>query len=430
MDTFLNYWSINSNMCAIFGVLGNESKINQARVDALALQASARGRDGTRYQKFGLSRGKVAYLGNARAAPTTELSSGPLQPYEGLVHNGTISNDVELGRKDGEIDSMVLPRVLDTLTFQRFVESLKKIEGSYALATISDHSVFLARNYKPLYYIDYEGATWFASMPYMLENALNLSISGVAPVEVPPYSAVDLRSFLTIPVDRRIRNENKVLVIASAGLDSTAVATYYAAQGKEVTLLHFKYGCVAQTREIACIERIAEALNQKFATSCKVRILSLPYEQINSTSPILAEGRDIAGGVEGAEFAFEWVPARNLLMVAAGVALAEAEDYGTVSLGLNIEESGAYPDNEEAFTHGLNNIMAYAVATKKRVQIECPFDRFTKREIVKIGLDLGAPFEHTWSCYRGGETHCGQCAPCFMRATAFERNGIKDPVMK
>lgn len=416
-------------MCAIFGAIGSDKKIPLHRVESLAEAASSRGRDGTRFQKFQLRNGRVAYLGNARAAPTTELAQGPLQPYNGVVHNGTISNDKELGAEAGEIDSMVLSRVLDTITFPRLIESLKKVKGSYALACASESTVYLARNYKPLYYVEVDNVVWFASMPYMLEQVLLLGLSGIAPVEVPPYSAVDLRSFLTLPVDSRPDNENKVMVIASAGLDSTAVAAHYAAQGKEVTLLHFKYGCVAQTRETECIQKIAHAIETKFATSCKVRFMSLPYEQIKSSSPILGEGGTIAGGVEGAEFAFEWVPARNLLMVAAAVATAEAEGYGIVSLGLNIEESGAYPDNEEAFTQGLNGIMAYAVSTQAKVRIECPFDRFTKREIVKHGLEIGAPFEHTWSCYRGGETHCGECGPCYMRKTAFDRNGAKDPVM-
>jgi 7-cyano-7-deazaguanine synthase len=52
-----------------------------------------------------------------------------------------------------------------------------------------------------------------------------------------------------------------------------------------------------------------------------------------------------------------------------------------------------------------------------------------KHEIIKEGVDANVPYEHTWSCYGDGVYHCGKCGPCFMRKTAFERNGIKDPVL-
>lgn len=414
-------------MCAIFGAYSRKT-IPILSLERLARECTARGRDGRRHELYQMFDKGGIVLGNCRAAPTTELEKGRLQPYDGLVHNGTISNDKELGHREGEIDSETLSRHLNRGSIHAFLHSLEQVKGSYALACVLKDTLVLARNYKPLYYINLDGVLWFASMPYMLDKAFGLKANGIAPVELEPYSVLDVITGTTYKMDSRVANSNRVIVVASAGLDSTTVATHYARLKKEVMLLHFTYGCQAQTRELACIERIATSLEEKFATSCKVRVLSLPYEQIKTDSPLLTCGA-IAGGVEGAEFAFEWVPARNLLMTAAAVALAEAEGYGIVSLGLNIEESGAYPDNEEAFTQGLNNLMQYAVSTEKKVIVECPYDRFTKREIVAEGIKMGAPYEHTWSCYRGGETHCGVCAPCTMRAIAFERNGIHDPVM-
>lgn len=417
-------------MCAIFGGIIPESFLSGEKsfkfLD-LVTASKSRGRDGTNYEIRPMSDGRVAIVGNSRAAPTTELAEAKLQPYGGFVHNGTISNDRTLGNTEG-VDSMVLPKVVSTESFAKFTDTLASIQGSYAIAAISANSdsIYLARNYKPLYVLEDEGAKWFASMPYMLSHIAGRKM--IAPVEVPPYYTMDLRTGEARKLDFRLK-PTKVLVVASAGLDSTAVATHYASQGKQVTLLHFKYGCRAESRELTRIRQIADYLSEKFATSCKVRVMQLPYSEITSDSPILGDGRAIAGGVEGAEFAFEWVPARNLLMVAAAVAIAEAEGYGVVSLGLNIEESGAYPDNEEDFTRKLNELMPYAVSTKTAVKIECPYDRFTKKEIVQIGTKLGAPFHLTWSCYRGGETHCGACGPCFMRANAFKRNGLIDPVM-
>lgn len=413
-------------MCAIFGAYSRKT-IPLLSLERLAKECTARGRDGRRHELYQIPDKGEIILGNCRAAPTTELEKGKLQPYDGLVHNGTISNDKELGHRAGEIDSEALSRHLNRGSIHSFLHSLEQVKGSYALACVLKDTLVLARNYKPLYYINLDGVFWFASMPYMLDNAFGLKAKGIAPVELTPYSVLDVVTGMSYKMDSREANSNRVIVVASAGLDSTTVATHYASMKKDVMLLHFTYGCQAQTRELECIQRIADSLEEKFATSCKVRVLSLPYEQIKTDSPLLTGGT-IAGGVEGAEYAFEWVPARNLLMTAAAVALAEAEGYGVVSLGLNIEESGAYPDNEEAFTQGLNNLMQYAVSSEKRVIVECPYDRFTKREIVADGLKLGAPYEHTWSCYRGGEISCGHCGPDTMRQLAFHRNGVKDPI--
>jgi len=156
--------------------------------------------------------------------------------------------------------------------------------------------------------------------------------------------------------------------------------------------------------------------------------LHIDYSKFAGTSPLLNDSV-IATGEAGAEFAHEWVPARNLLMIAHAVAYAEANGYTYIALGNNLEESGAYPDNEEEFTKLLNDSLAYAVHDGGHVQLMAPVGNLMKHEIVKLGLELGVPYELTWSCYKGGVKHCGNCGPCFMRKTAFERNGTTDPAL-
>jgi len=157
--------------------------------------------------------------------------------------------------------------------------------------------------------------------------------------------------------------------------------------------------------------------------------MPLDYSQSAGNSPLLTDGQ-IAPGVTGAEYAHEWVPARNLLMIAKAVAYAEANGYGAVALGNNLEEGGAYPDNEEQFTTLLNAALPYAVQEGSKVELLAPVGMLMKHEIVALGARLGVPYELTWSCYRGGEHHCGACGPCFMRREAFRRNGLVDPAFE
>ena len=145
-------------------------------------------------------------------------------------------------------------------------------------------------------------------------------------------------------------------------------------------------------------------------------------------SPLLRSDSNIAGGEAGAEFAHEWVPARNLVMLAMATAFAEARGIGYIVLGNNLEEAGAYPDNEPEFINRFNDLLPFAVGDGKRVKVVMPVGNYMKHEIVAIGHEVGAPLHLTWSCYRAGPIHCGTCGPCYMRRTAFEINKLPEVI--
>lgn len=403
-------------MCSIFGAFGRD--IDPGILGDIRRRAQDRGRDGGRVTFYDMPDGYTAVLGNWRATPTTESVAPDLQPYDGVVHNGTIANDRELGNPPGEIDSKVLPRVLDRSSVRALAASLGRVKGSYALAVAGTNTVYLAANYKPVYYIGIEGTVYFSSMERHLAG---VAPWGTRPAKLEPYTALDLRTGEKGMLAREIHK--RALVICSSGLDSTTVAYKLKSDGWDVTLLHFLYGCKAETREARLVEEIGKHLG------APVVFLDLDYSKFAGGSPLLTD-KEIAGGVEGAEFAHEWVPARNLLMIANAVAYAEANGFGAVALGNNLEESGAYPDNEEEFTHLLDAALDYAVHDGGIVRLLSPVGHLMKHEIVKLGDELGVPYELTWSCYSGGERHCGECGPCYMRKTAFARNGLQDPVFR
>jgi 7-cyano-7-deazaguanine synthase len=403
-------------MCAIFGAFAiGDRPLDTARLEAIRERARDRGRDGGRLV-FWYGDTWTAALGAWRATPTTETRVAPPQPHDGIVHNGTIANDAELGNAPGEVDSLVLPKVLDRSSLTALTDSLARIRGSYALAVLGADRVFLAANYKPIHYAHLDHVTYFASMERHLAPEMPW---GTRPARLPPYSALDLRTGALVRLPRE--QTGRTLVIASSGLDSTTVAYMLRAQGERVALLHFRYGCKAETREHTAIRAIAADLGADVVT------LPLDYSRSAGTSPLLTDAQ-IAPGLRGAEYAHEWVPARNLLMIATAVAYAEANGFDAVALGNNLEEAGAYPDNEEEFTNLLDQALDYAVHDGGRVRLIAPVGHLMKHEIVATGLGLGVPYHLTWSCYRGGERHCGQCGPCTMRKLAFERNGRTDPV--
>jgi len=401
-------------MCSIYGAIGQP---DPGKLEAIRDRARDRGRDGGQLVRYALPNGGSAFLGNWRATPTTERERGRLQPYEGIVHNGTIANDQELGRQAGEIDSEVLPRVLvDRSSLAALRDQLVRVVGSYALGIFTGRSIVLAANYKPIHYYAGERAVYFSSLAHHLAPVV---ARGHAPLPVAPYSLIDLVTFETLPIARE--TSRRALVIASAGLDSTTVAALLIEQGYTVTLLHFRYGCTAESKEAALIPLLAARLG------CAYDFLPIDYTKFKGRSPILQAGI-VAPAIAGAEFAHEWVPARNLVMLALAAAYAEANGYHTIALGNNLEEAGAYPDNEQQFTLQFDGLLDYAVRAGYALRVVAPVAHLMKHEIVREGLRLHVPYEITWSCYHAGDQHCGQCGPCFMRREAFARNGVVDPV--
>lgn len=389
--------------------------------------------------------GAATFICNMRAEPTTEYVKDKQQydqqPYTDngwhVVHNGTIPNDLELRalakQKQALLDESWQPlktkidsaAIVETLaTDNDYLATIAELKGSYAMLVSNqdDHEALLfACNYRPIWVqqVD-EFAVFLASS----ENYFKMDYCTInqRPTRLEPYSAgtvwfspQDNRFHLhTIPL-RTARNM-KALVVCSGGLDSVVAATMAKKElGYDITLLHFQYGSRAEGPEINAIHKVAEALGAPLW----IRTIDA-YDP--SDSPLLQKDSKIAGGEEGAEFAYEWVPARNLLMLAHATALAEAKGFDTIVLGNNLEEAGAYPDNEPEFINQFNKVLDYAIGDGKHIRIAMPVGNMMKHEIVKAGIELNAPLEHTWSCYKAGDKHCGKCGPCFMRKTAFSIN--------
>lgn len=124
-----------------------------------------------------------------------------------------------------------------------------------------------------------------------------------------------------------------------------------------------------------------------------------------------------------------YVPFRNGLFISSAAAIAISRGCSVIYYGAHSDDAAgnAYPDCSETF----NNAMSEAVwvGSGNQVRIEAPFVSKTKAEVVKMGLELGVPYELTWSCYEGGDKPCGKCGTCLDRAKAFAENGVSDPAL-
>ncbi|AVJ51793.1 glutamine amidotransferase class-II [Pantoea phage vB_PagS_Vid5] len=397
-------------------------------------------------------------IGNTRAEPTTEYvlekHIDDQQPYSlngwHIVHNGTIANDKELRKPHQDwaasvttsIDSAAIVEVLAAMgtpttldeMFSKFYDTIRALKGSYAI--LAYHTGFpdyilTACNYRPIWVMECEAGYFFASQENMLPYGYkHRAIKMIEPYTVHAYGKSGSGDFICMRGKDLINTpmggpdmewEGRALVVCSGGLDSVVAATKMVREGANVTLIHFLYGSRAEGPEVEAVKRVAQALN--------VPLVFFPIPIYDpADSPLLQSDATVAGGEEGAEYAHEWVPARNLVMLSVATAYAEAKGFAYIVLGNNLEEAGAYPDNEPEFINRFNALLPFAVGDGKWVRVLQPVGNLMKHEIVALGLRLSAPLEHTWSCYRAGELHCGTCGPCFMRKTAFTINQAQEVI--
>ena len=453
-------------MCAIIGAIVNLTTVKELSeandiLTVLWAGSHSRGRDGRGYivnsslpynaqethdverlGPAGLSDvpqflGRAAWttvIGNVRAEPTTEYvahkHAHDQQPYSvndwSIVHNGTIANDKALrtGAHPSGIDSAAIVELLDDLeacSFRGFHQAVKCLEGSFAIIAHCNSTpdvLYVAANYRPIWYIRTEFGIFFGSSADYFDDCY-------APQMLQPYTAAEFNVHGIVeemPLYAKHETNTKAVVVCSGGLDSVVAAVYaQKLMGMDIHLLHFQYGSRAEGPEVKAVQAVAKALG------AELTLFPLPVYR-KGDSPLLDPDSAIAGGEAGAEFAHEWVPARNLVLLSVATAFAEARGCETIVLGNNLEEAGAYPDNEPEFIAKFNAMLPFAVGAGKRMRVVMPVGNMMKHEIVQMGLQLGAPLDLTWSCYRAGEHHCGTCGPCYMRRTAFEINGAEEVI--
>jgi 7-cyano-7-deazaguanine synthase len=123
------------------------------------------------------------------------------------------------------------------------------------------------------------------------------------------------------------------------------------------------------------------------------------------------------------------VPNRNAIMLSVAVGVAVARGAEAVAAAVHAGDHTVYPDCRPAFIEAIEH--EARVANEGFIvdgfEVRAPFLHLTKDQIVRIGADLGVPFEETWSCYLGGEVHCGRCGTCVERREAFDLAGVPDP---
>ena len=211
------------------------------------------------------------------------------------------------------------------------------------------------------------------------------------------------------------------IVLLSGGMDSL-VALALANQTHRLALLHFNYGQISEKRELAAFNRIAEFYGAEHEL-----LVDLGYlKRIGGTSLIDRSLKIPSGLADGIPTTY--VPFRNGQLVSVGVAWGEVIGAETIFIGAVEEDSAGYPDCRREFYATLNRAIELGTKPTTHIEVKTPLIGMNKGEIVKLGISLKAPFELSWSCYRGGPKACGKCDSCLRRLRAFQEAGYPDPL--
>lgn len=210
------------------------------------------------------------------------------------------------------------------------------------------------------------------------------------------------------------------VIIYSGGLDSTVLLHHLHAAGHELAALSVNYG-QRHAREIDCARKHCAALGIEHREA-----------DLRSLAPLLG-GNSLTdhraavphGHYTEATMKATVVPNRNMIMLSVATGWAIARQAEAVAYAAHSGDHAIYPDCRREFADALD--AAIQLADWQKVKLYRPFVDWTKADICRRGAELNVPFADTWSCYEGGEWHCGRCGTCIERREAFYLAEVDDP---
>jgi len=212
--------------------------------------------------------------------------------------------------------------------------------------------------------------------------------------------------------------------LVSGGMDSCVTAAIARAENAEVAFLHVSYGQRTEARERRAFEDLADRfmIQKRLAVSIEslkaIGGSSLTDENIPVTKANLISR----------EIPTSYVPFRNAHMLSIATSWAETLGARRIYIGAVAEDSSGYPDCRPEFYQAFQRAIDAGTRPETKVEIVTPVIHLSKAEIVRRGLELGAPLELTWSCYVSEDRACGRCDSCALRLRAFAEAGTTDPI--
>lgn len=221
-------------------------------------------------------------------------------------------------------------------------------------------------------------------------------------------------------------NQIETVAVLSGGMDSCVCATLAVREhGPEhVAALHVSYGQRTEAREQRAFTEICDRLG--IARRLMVRNQALSQIGGSALTDSALAVPD-AGPEIGNHVPITYVPFRNAHFLSVAVSWAEVLNARDIFIGAVAQDSSGYPDCRPEYYDAFNQLIK-AGTKEGRITIKTPLIALRKADIIKLGMEVSAPFELTWSCYSREDSACGVCESCALRLRAFQAVGAIDPI--
>ena len=218
----------------------------------------------------------------------------------------------------------------------------------------------------------------------------------------------------------------RAVVLLSGGMDSCVCATL-AARDFDAAAVHVSYGQRTEERERQAFHGICDRLGIGERLLVRNEALRVIGGSALTDHNIAVPESSVDHGAQDHRVPVTYVPFRNAHFLSVAVSWAEVLGAEKVYIGAVEPDSSGYPDCRPAYYQAFNEVVKQG--TKEGgIEIVTPLIHMRKLEIVRLGLELGAPFDLTWSCYSREDSACGVCDSCVLRLRAFHEAGTVDPI--
>ena len=224
----------------------------------------------------------------------------------------------------------------------------------------------------------------------------------------------------------------KAVVLLSGGMDSCVCAAMAQERHGEgnVALLHAGYGQRTQSRERRAFEAIADfyRVRQRLVVQLE-HFRAIGGSALTDSKIAVPENHLGETGEHASSIPVTYVPFRNAHFLAVAVSWAEAMGAEAIYIGAVAEDSSGYPDCRPEYYRVFQELIRVGTRPETEIEIVTPVIVLKKSEIIRKGLELGAPLHLTWSCYQDDDAACGVCDSCLLRLRAFAEAGVADPIV-
>ena len=214
------------------------------------------------------------------------------------------------------------------------------------------------------------------------------------------------------------------VVLVSGGMDSCVTAGWASRENDELAFLHVSYGQRTEVRERKSFNDIADFYGVEKRLDVSIEYLAKIGGSSLTDKSIEVTDADL----ESKEIPTSYVPFRNANMLSIATSWAEVIGASAIYIGAVAEDSSGYPDCRPEFYEAFQRTIDAGTKPGTQIEIRTPIIHLSKAEIVKKGIELGAPLHLSWSCYRSEDLACGTCDSCALRLRGFERAGERDPI--